>query len=92
MSDLSPRQTGLLVHIAIYSAQKGYAPSFRDLSDAMGGISTNAVANHITACIRKGYLAKAIGRARTLTITPKGEALLATLAPSPEEVKRIGGR
>lgn len=87
MSELSPRQTGLLVHIAIYHAQKGYPPSFRDLSDAMGGISTNAVANHIAACVKKGYLSKHEGRARTLTLTEKGNALLATLSPKPEDIQ-----
>lgn len=89
MSELSPRQTGLLVHIAIYSAQKGFPPSVRDLSDAMGGISTNAVANHIDACVRKGYLSKVSGIARSLTITQKGNALLATLAPKPEDIQRL---
>lgn len=78
MSQLSPRQTGLLVHIAVYISQRGYAPSVRDLSDAMGGISTNAVANHIAACVKKGYLSKASGIARSLTLTEKGRQLIAS--------------
>lgn len=81
MSDLSPRQSAIVWHIAVYAAQKGYCPSFRDLSDAMGGISTNAVANHIAACEKKGYLAKVAGRARTITLTAKANEYLKSIAP-----------
>ena len=71
MNDLSPRQSAIVWHIAVYTGQKGYPPSFRDLSDAMGGISPNAVSNHINACVKKGYLSKREGLARTLTLTDK---------------------
>ena len=69
--ELSPRQTAIIWHIAVYAGKHGYPPSLRELSDAMGGISTNAVFNHIAACVKKGYLSKREGHARTLTLTGK---------------------
>lgn len=62
--------------VASLTAQRGFPPSIRELSDGWGGESTNGIFNHLKACERKGLLTKVPGVARSLVITSKGKALL----------------
>lgn len=75
MEDLAPRQQQVLDFIAASVQQKGIPPSLREIGDALGIRSTNGVADHIKALIRKGYLERVdsagSGRARALRLTPK---------------------
>lgn len=66
------RQRLLLRIVYDFTQAKGYPPSVRDISAAMQDISTNAVANHISACIKKGYITKAPHIARSIQVTLAG--------------------
>ncbi len=73
MEDLAPRQREILEFIAATVDQKGVAPSFREIGDALGIRSTNGVADHVKALERKGYVERVggRGRARSLRLTDK---------------------
>jgi len=69
---LSPRQTDVLDCIASAVADRGIPPTYREIGDALGISSTNGVADHVKALVRKGYLKKVEGgAARGLQITAK---------------------
>lgn len=50
------------------SDEKGYQPSLRELADAMGIRSTNGVADHVRALVRKGYIERTERQARSIRI------------------------
>ncbi len=73
MEDLAPRQQAILEYIASSIDQRGIAPSFREIGDALGIRSTNGVADHVKALARKGYIERVggRGRARSIRLTTK---------------------
>jgi repressor LexA len=68
MKLVSPRQTATLKVIQNYIKQKGFAPSVRDISDQMGGISPNAVHQHLVALERKGRIKRDARIARSIIV------------------------
>jgi repressor LexA len=54
MEDLSPRQRDVLDYIQSSIAQRNIPPTYREIGDALGISSTNGVADHVKALIRKG--------------------------------------
>ena len=75
MEDLAPRQKEVLDFIAASIQQQGIPPSLREIGDALGIRSTNGVADHIKALLKKGYVSRVdgagSGRARALRLTEK---------------------
>jgi len=53
---LTDTQEKVLRFIAEFSAEHGYAPSYREIMVHMGYTSTNGVACHIKSLRKKGYL------------------------------------
>lgn len=53
---LTDKQTRILKMIYESIRAKGRQPTIRELGQALGGMSTNGVACHIRAMIKKGYL------------------------------------
>lgn len=70
------RQLEVLWCAARFIQAHGYGPSMRDLSEALGGISTNAVFNHLAVLERRGFLTRAKGIARCMRITKEGRQAL----------------
>lgn len=68
MKDLSERQEECLKAVIRLSDKKGYAPSVRELCDALGGIGTNAVHNHLIALETKGYIRRDPAVARSIRV------------------------
>lgn len=62
--------------IASYHKQRGYAPTFRDIRDAMGFCTVQSVHSHVVYLSRKGLVADTPGVARSLRLTKAGEATL----------------
>ena len=58
MDDLSPRQREVLDYIATTIQTAGIPPTYREIGDALGIASTNGVADHVKALVKKGYLQK----------------------------------
>lgn len=79
MEDLSPRQRDVVDYICSTVAQRGIPPTYREIGDALGIASTNGVADHVKALIRKGYLKKVGGApggvARGIQLTSKARSV-----------------
>lgn len=55
--------------IRTYTADKGYAPTLREIARAMGYASTQPVAYHLGMLRAEGVVAFEDGKARTLRVT-----------------------
>lgn len=70
--ELSPRQAEVLDVIRRAIERRGFPPTYREIGDSLGISSTNGVADHVKALVRKGYIRKAKGgAARGLQLTDK---------------------
>jgi repressor LexA len=68
MKSLTERQKECLKAIKAIARTKGYPPSMREISDALGGISTNAVFGHLEALQAKGYIKRDPSIARSIQV------------------------
>lgn len=79
MEDLSPRQRDVVDFISSTVAQRGIPPTYREIGDALGIASTNGVADHVKALIKKGFLRKVGGAvggvARGIQLTPRARSV-----------------
>jgi repressor LexA len=71
MQGLTQRQKECLKAIERISRSNGYPPSMREISDALGGISTNAVFGHLNALQAKGYIKRDPAIARSIQLVPQ---------------------
>lgn len=71
MDDLTGPQRRVLKLIA-EGADRGMAPTHRELCKALGLVSTNGPAEFIKSLLRKGCLEKLPNRARGLLLTAHG--------------------
>lgn len=67
---ITPRQKAILTYIETYSGEHDYAPSYREIAEALELRSVATVAEHIEALKRKGYLRKEPTLARSVQLTP----------------------
>ncbi|HEX5661444.1 MAG TPA: hypothetical protein VFX59_29845 [Polyangiales bacterium] len=65
---LTERQRAILVHITRFRAEHGYAPTTRELMDAVGLKGPHGMLDHLWALRRKGYVEWVDGKARTLRV------------------------
>lgn len=73
----SPRQLDVLVFIRDFVAEHRFGPTLDEIAAAIGREKVTAF-EHVRGLIRKGFLQRPRGyKARALTITPAGLALLA---------------
>ncbi|MDR3077964.1 MAG: transcriptional repressor LexA [Planctomycetota bacterium] len=70
MEDLTARQREVFEFILRTLREENYIPSIREICQAFGFASTNAVNSHLDALIRKGYISRRAGAARNLEIAP----------------------
>lgn len=70
---LTDRQSEVLRFIAKSIASNGYPPTVREVGDKFG-MSCTGANDHIKALVRKGWLSRAAGRARSLRILAAPEA------------------
>jgi len=69
MDELTLRQQEILGFLQIFSQDRGFWPSIREIRDHFGFNSTNAVVGHLRALENKGYISRIPGQARTYRIT-----------------------
>lgn len=70
----TPRQLEVLRWVAAHIRAAGYAPTLREIGDALGMVSTNGVKDCLRALEKKGLLTCGEKKARTLVLTPEGLA------------------
>jgi repressor LexA len=90
MKELTLRQAELLRAIGRSLRARGYAPTWRELCDALGIKSTNGIHDHLRRVEAKGYLRCDRMKTRAIAITEAGFAWLdadtaAARRPAPEE-------
>jgi SOS regulatory protein LexA len=70
VDDLTARQREIFNFIVVSLRDEGVIPSVREIGDAFGFASTNAVNSHLDALVRKGYINRRAGMARNIEIAP----------------------
>jgi repressor LexA len=65
---LTGRQREALDFIAAHIEEHGWAPTHREIGEAMGINSTNGVNTHVKALDRKGYLVREPGKGRAMRL------------------------
>jgi len=68
--DLTPRQRRIVEVIEDSVRGSGYAPTMREIGDAVGLASTSSVAYQLSQLQKKGYLSRGAGRPRTAVVQP----------------------
>lgn len=80
MQSLTPRQKQVFRVVVEYIAAHGFAPTVREIADAIGISSTNGVGDHIAALERKGWLERTPYKARGLKVTAGPVAFMLEVA------------
>lgn len=65
---LSPKRRAILEYIESFVQENGYAPSVREIGDAVGLRSPSTVHAHLRILEENGYLQKSKGKTRTLSL------------------------
>ena len=68
MKEATGRQLQVLRFVSSFSAERGYAPTMREIGKALGMDSTNAVNDHVAALERKGYVRRGKMTARSIVV------------------------
>lgn len=74
--DLTSRQREALETFSELARGRGFCPSVREMGDALEISSTNGVSDLLRPLVRKGYLTHEPLRARSYTLTRKGQVTL----------------
>ncbi|MDR1519441.1 MAG: transcriptional repressor LexA [Planctomycetota bacterium] len=70
MRDLTGRQQEIFNFILAALREEGVIPSVREICQAFGFASTNAVNSHLDALAKKGYINRRPGAARNIEVAP----------------------
>jgi len=73
MKMLTPRQKAVLDFIKEFIATRGYAPSYREISEHFGFSSLGSVHKYINALKNKGVLQNEKAHSRSLVVTEEGQ-------------------
>ncbi len=65
---LSTKRKAILEYIESFSAERGYAPSVREIGEAVGLSSPSTVHSHLKILEEAGYLQKTGGKTRTISL------------------------
>ncbi len=83
MSNLTKKQSEVLKIIRQHLDTEGYAPSYREIADALGLSSPSTIHAHVQALVEKGLIATGEdGRARSIELvdeSPKGPSVMLPL-------------
>jgi repressor LexA len=71
--DLTPRQRSVVRVIEDSVRRYGYAPTLREIGEAVGLASTSGVSYQLSILEKKGYLSRGAGRPRTAVVLPPAD-------------------
>jgi len=83
---LHPRQQAILGFIESYVAQKGYAPSVRDICQALEIPSTSTVTCHLDALQANGLILMDAGVSRSIRLVKPDNAETKAIGPRTERI------
>jgi len=69
MVTLSPQRKQILDFITIFTSERGYAPSVRDLANGCHSSSSSVVQYHLNVLERDGYIHRDRGISRSTRVT-----------------------
>ena len=72
MSELTPKESRIFRYISETLKSEGYAPSVRDIQNALNIRSTSTVHSYLAKLEQKGYIHKEQGKSRTLRVDNGG--------------------
>lgn len=75
MKGLSEKQRAVLRFIEEFVGEKAYAPSYREMAEALELKSLSSIHKHVQALIRKGHLEMEERGARSVALPKSGEKL-----------------
>lgn len=81
MMGLTPRQAELLAFVREQIAQHGVSPSYDEIKDKLGLRSRGNVVRIVDGLIERGALSRLPGKARSLVITSRSDAIMVSPAP-----------
>ena len=85
MEKLSRMQQRVYDYIAESIAEHGYAPSVREVGEALGLKSPSTVHFHIKHLQEMGLIEKSAGKGRAITLKKQPQACLLYTSPSPRD-------
>lgn len=68
MRPLTPRQQAIFDFVGEFSRDRGFAPSLREIGEAVGLTNISAVRGHVAALEKKGFLKKQPDQPRTISV------------------------
>jgi REP element-mobilizing transposase RayT len=68
MRPLTPRQQAVLSFVSEFSRERGFAPSLREIGEAVGLVNVSAVRGHVAALEKKGCLRKEPDQPRSISV------------------------
>lgn len=68
MRPLTPRQQAILDFVGEFSRDRGFAPSLREIGQAVGLTNVSAVRGHVAALEKKGFLRKEPDQPRSISV------------------------
>jgi repressor LexA len=71
--DLTARQRNIVQVIEGSIQRYGYAPTLREIGEAVGLASTSSVSHQLSRLAKKGYLSRDAGRPRTAVVLPMAD-------------------
>lgn len=69
MVTLSQQRKLILDFITVFTSERGYAPSVRDLTDGCHSSSSSVVQYHLNVLERNGYIRRDRGVSRSIRVT-----------------------
>src|SRR5271169_2968511 len=88
---LTPRRRQIVEIIDNSVRRNGYAPTMREIGDAVGLASTSSVSYQLSVLEEQGYLRREARRPRTAAIRPSASEHPATGHPAGQSWKRVEG-
>lgn len=73
MSELTERQTAILAFITTYIATNGYAPTLREIGEALG-LAHTGIREHLERLETKGFVKLGQKKQRAITVLKQPEA------------------
>ena len=70
MRNLTIKQAEILEYIRLYIRDKRYSPSIREISERFN-ITVKCGQDHVSALVRKGFIVREEGKARTIRIVER---------------------
>lgn len=77
MTALKENDLDVLAFVARFHVERGYAPSLREIADALL-VSVGCVQHSIRRLVDRGLVQREVGRARTVRVTNRKETTCST--------------